>query len=437
MGGSGTCASAAKLRQVAVFELGPAWSGNSLNCTTYRQHGVFSRNGRQALCFLDGTGHLIVGQRDLGGGGMETVRVEVPQRTQDAHYSPSLVIDTRNRIHVAGGAHVSPPFYGRSEAGDLASFRLVEDPALLGEERTSYPSFLTAAGGALFLLYRRGHPGRSVWCCRGWDEARQAWSDESVPILSGAGTATMHSGPYINTPLREHAGRFGLFHVWRSGKLPHTGSHVRNIGMDFCEVDLLDRQAFTHRGLQLQMPVTPFVTERVVAIPWDADLSNQAGATRLPDGRPFGVASHAEPGGRSQVHIFWPDQGGRWHSHPITRFTSSRRLVGGGTLYLPHSRPACAALPDGSVLVVFRTAEAGNALVAKRLLPPLFLAETAEDHLLWPDDLGFYEPVLDIGLAEATGRICAYVQACGQTRDNQTMAERAAAPAFLVEWRLD
>jgi hypothetical protein len=107
-------------------------------------------------------------------------------------------------------------------------------------------------------------------------------------------------------------------------------------------------------------------------------------------------------------------------------------MVGKGTLYLPYSRPACAALPDGSVVILCRTEEAGNGLVAWRLLAPRYDPATMQKYLLCDDDLGFYEPVIDISLAEATGRLCAYVQPCKGATDN-TKAQ-VSAPAVLAEW---
>ena len=107
-------------------------------------------------------------------------------------------------------------------------------------------------------------------------------------------------------------------------------------------------------------------------------------------------------------------------------------MVGKGTLYLPCSRPACAALPDGSVVILCRTEEAGNGLVAWRLLAPRYDPATMQKYLLCDDDLGFYEPIIDIGLAEATGRLCAYVQPCKGATDN-TKAQ-VSAPAVLAEW---
>jgi hypothetical protein len=110
--------------------------------------------------------------------------------------------------------------------------------------------------------------------------------------------------------------------------------------------------------------------------------------------------------------------------------------VGRGTLYLPFSRPACAALPDGSVVILCRSAEARNGLVAWRLLAPKLDVATMQKYLLCDEDLGFYEPIIDISLAEATGRLCVYVQLCQGAGDNTPSDVPASAAAWLMEWKI-
>lgn len=417
--------------------LGEAWAGNGVNCQTYRHHGIFSRNGLQAGCFFDPSGGLVVFTRDLATG--EVARAALPGIPQphDAHHSPSIAIDAAGRIHVLGGAHVTDAFYVRAErACDLKTLALVEDPALTLDGPLSYPSFLVGETDSLSITYRTGVPGRGAWRVRRWIEEQVGWSIESSPLADGVHINRASSSPYFNNPLREHQGRFGFFTVWRTGSLPGSGDHVRNIGLDYFESSTERGHPVTWAGLKLPLPVTPVVSERVVAVPWNGGLSNQAGATRLPDGRPFAAFLAALDGRQRQIYVAWPDRTGQWKCQTISRFQAPSSLTGKGTLYLPHSRPACAALLDGSVIILCRTAESGNGLVAWRLLAPDFRLDTAQKYLLCDEDLGFYEPVIDISLAEATGRLCAYVQACRGAADNARPDTPSSAPGRLMEWTL-
>lgn len=420
-----------------ICPLGTAWSGNSVNCTPYRQHGLLSHAGVQYGAFYDADGAVCGFRRRLGEKTAETSRISGLERPHDAHFSPSLGIDSAGFLHVMGGAHVSRPYHFVG-AADGRSFSLEE----MGPEASdtlseiTYPSFLSSDTGDLYLLFRVGRPGRAGWRVRRWRPDCRAWDEDSFPLLSGFGSGTWPMGPYINTPLTESGGTFGFFVVWRSESLEGSRQRVFNIGIDYLEADLSRAALFSHSGAALPTPVTPSVAERVIAVPWMSDLSNQSGATRLKDGRPFGVAMWRAGMERRQIHAFWPDARGIWQSRPLSAFRLDSRLDGRGTLYLPHSRPACAVLEDGTVAVVYRTAEAGGMLVCHLLRPPGFSPDREESYILWPEDLGFYEPVIDCALAATDGTLSLYLQRCGASADGSSDDATKAADAFVAEWKL-
>lgn len=421
-----------------VCPLGPAWAANSVNCTSYRQHGLVSHGNRQYGAYYDGEGALCAFRRERGALKAEFAQHRAVVPPDDAHFSPSVGLDDGGWLHVMGGAHVSRPFHLQARAaGDAFSL----EPADAGQgddslAEASYPSFLSSGSGALFLLYRVGRPARSAWRACRWRADLRSWEDRSFPLLSGITSDAWPAGPYINTPLRERGGRFGFFVVWRSESLAGSRRRVFNSGIDYLEADLAEAALFAHSGARLPTPVTPAVTERVVAVPWLGDLSNQAGATRLPDGRPFGLGSWRAGRGGRQIHAFWPTRDGVWRSRRLTAFGQDSRLDGRGTLYLPHSRPVCAARPDGSVTVIYRSEESGGGLVCHVLRPPAFGVMAEESYILWPGDLGYYEPVLDVGLAEKTGILSLFLQRCGGAPDGATGTPASPADAVVAEWRL-
>ena len=364
------------------------------------------------------------------------VRLPVGAEPLDAHFSPSIGIDSDDNVHVFGGAHVTQPFYMKTEhAGQLNSLSTIDAPFPPGEDRISYPSCVMSGDGRLFLIYRIGVPARSSWRLMAWQGEDKCWSSESRPLVSGMGEGTWAAGPYLNTPIREHGGYFGVFLVWRSEAISGSKQRVSNIGVDYFETKLDGPLIRTRDGRALPTPVTPAVSERVIAVGWNSQLSNQSGATRLPDGRPFGTALWSAPGQFRQIHVFWPTKAGKWVSRVITHFKSNELMLGRGTLHLPHSRPVCSSLPNGSVLVMYRSAEAGGRLLGQLLRPPDFKSHPDEKYILWDSELGYYEPVIDVARAEASGIVSAFVQKCDGAADNYGGIRPTSAEAFLVDWK--
>jgi hypothetical protein len=426
-----------------TIPLGQAWARNGVNAMTYRQHGLCSLAAVQAGSFFAADGALVVFRRNLATDALERTEIRDLPLPLDAHHSPSVGIDAAGRLHVAGGTHVSAGFAMRTAPGGaLDTLSVVADEGLRAAGAISYPSFFSGVEDSFHMAYRVGVPGRGAWHALRWDEAAGGWHPTYLPIASGILPQSWSASPYVNNVLRAHAGRVGMFLVWRSEALAGSRQTVRNIGIDYIEFDPAAGRAYTHAGLPLPVPVTPAVTERVVAVPWHAGLSNQSGATRLPDGRPFGTALFGAGTRPRQVRVFWPNANLVWRDRALTRFATPSDMRGRGSLYQPHSRPACAALPDGRVVVLFRTVEYGNRLVAAVLPPPDFDPRQMACFTLWDEDLGFYEPVIDIGLAETTGRLVAQVQRCGAAPDQRhgndapPAEDDPGAAIHLVEWRL-
>ena len=182
------------------------------------------------------------------------------------------------------------------------------------------------------------------------------------------------------------------------------------------------------------MPITPSIAERVIAIPWGAQLGNQSGATRLPDGRPVG-AFHWQENGRTTINIVLP-VAGNWVSRRVDDFASSMELEGKGTLSTPHSRPVCAAFAGGTLVVVVRSTEAGG-LVAYVLSGPDYEEASCRKVILSGEDFGDYEPVIDNERALKDNILSLYVQHCGNTADKlRGPMQTQTTDAFILEWHL-
>jgi hypothetical protein len=420
------------MKIVDKYHLGRAWAGNAVNCAPYRQSGLQTTAGFQFGSFYDHLGRLTVFQRNWADSSIKRSVLNVNKDPLDAHFSPSAGIDDKGRIHIIGGAHASAPFYFMtSRELNIKSLSQKELPR--GLDKVSYPGFLQSPENGLFLLYRTGYPARSAWRIHEWDQNALFWSESSFPIVSGISSDTWPAGPYLNTPLREWHGRFGFFLVWRTESVGGSRNTVSNMGIDYFDCDMLCGSIKAYSGAQLPTPVTPSVSERVLGLPWRSELSNQAGGTRLLDGRPFGAALWGEGDGVPQVHVFWPEKTGRWRSRQVSKFQTRYTMEGRGTLYLPHSRPVCAALPSGAVAVIYRTAEADGGLVGHLLWPPDFVERDSEPFLMWKEDLGAYEPVIDLEAAYYRGLVSLYVQRCEYGKDNHKFSV-SSCEAYVVDW---
>lgn len=132
-----------------VCPLGPAWAANSVNCTSYRQHGLVSDGNRQYGAYYDAGRALCAFRRERGALKAEFARHRAVVPPDDAHFSPSVGLDDGGWLHVMGGAHVSRPFHLQARAAGDAFFL---EPADAGQgddslAEASYPSFLSSGSG--------------------------------------------------------------------------------------------------------------------------------------------------------------------------------------------------------------------------------------------------------------------------------------------------
>ncbi|WP_428678126.1 BNR-4 repeat-containing protein [Reyranella sp.] len=407
-----------------TISLGKAWAGNSTNVTPYRHSGLVTVGHRQLLSYYNDNGALTFSERSLVGGAVTQKTVEGVSAPVDAHFSSSIGVDRDGRIHVLAGAHVSKAICLRSDTESVETVKRVADPVLEKFDIT-YPAFVTDRRANFHVVFRVGSAARSAWRTLQWDGA---WLEKKgYPLLSGI-TEPWSAGPYINTPLADTGQGFGLFVVWRTAAIFGSRQRAMNGGIDYLEADLVTKRLRTWSGAVLPIPATQAVMERVAAVPWTASLCNQAGATRLADGRPVGVFYWTHKG-RTTVNMLYPDSHG-WQLREIAELGTPIDLVGRGTLSLPYSRPVCVTLPDGSVFIIYRTMEAGRALVGHRLHPPDF--EKAEVLTLIEEPLGYYEPVVDGLRAQRDGILSLYVQKCHSGIDGK--AEFMSSEAYLAEW---
>jgi len=119
----------------------------------------------------------------------------------------------------------------------------------------------------------------------------------------------------------------------------------------------------------------------------------------------------------------------------VSQRTQPFVLAGQGTLQIPISRPEIVIDDDDSVYLIHRGDLSGDRMVAQRLAPPHYEPDAAAVRELWPEPLGFAEPVIDRLRWQRERVLTLQIQKCLQPPN-----EGAAAPVYeplrLVDWRL-
>jgi hypothetical protein len=381
-----------------VVPLGTAWAGSSVNCKPYACEGLLQGGTGLFGAFYTDAGELAVYFVGDSTATPEVVRHATGRLPIDAHDTPSLQLDPQGRLHVFCGAHVSLPTYLRSAPGAVlqtlrdCTLDLPPDMAEL-----TYPSLLRCGiSKDLFLLYRSGRPDGSDWFARRWiSEGKGEWSPEAIKIISGRVSGFWSAGPYLNQPIAFENGSVGLVYVWRSSAVGAGKRDPWNIGVDFLQAQDRFSRLRTGAGVPLSRPVTPANSERILAVPWGADLANQCGACVLDDGRPAFVSCWRAAGGRRQIHFCWQDQAGAWQWRAVTNFLRDSHMRGGGTLPSPFSRPVVVRGMGHRAIVLYRDSVNGGRLVAKPMSGPDFGLSDHPSVVLIPGGLGQYEPVAE------------------------------------------
>jgi BNR repeat-containing family member len=415
------------LTPTGTTDLGPAWAGNSVNCVPFRFDAVRTHRNCRFMAYFDDAGDVIVAR--LSDNSLRKERICNARKPYDAHQMISIALDARNRIHVAFGAHGSSLLRTRSRSADLSDgFEELSEH----HERATYPMFLTLGDGQLAFLCRRGQHYEGAIHVERLDLDRDVWESDVGPLISGFGKP-WSCGPYLNTPLVAADGAVHLFLVWRLGSNATSAGAVVNVGIDALVSRDGLRSLATHNGIRLCGPVTPVSSERVIAVPLGSSLINQASAALLPGNRPAVLTYWDAGDGIPQYRFGWRE-GATWRIATVSDFRTKFRLDGGGTLPLPHSRPELVAHEDGKIIILYRSAELGNRLIASELHPPAYDGSHARHQILVDEDLGFYEPVLDRTAWTIQRELVLFVQRCEQGVNRDGKIDLRAAPARLMCW---
>lgn len=382
-----------KVKRTAQIDLGPAWSGNTVNTVIFRHHGVVTWGDYQYTAFYADERRMRIVRRHLATNTLDTHDIEDNFNLRDAHNSISLGVDREGHIHISYDHHATRLRYRRSLEPESIALWTDELPMTgASEDKVTYPSFILPHDGyPLTLLYRDGVHNKGSARIKVYDEQTKAWEDHPVPVLSGAEQKPWTSNAYWNHPAIGTDGSLHLSFVWRTGTLGEK-QLVNNINIGYAWSPDNGLNWFTSQGLPYKLPITQVNAEVVWPISPGSNLINQTSMALDSANRPHIIFYANDTQGVPQYQRVWFD-GQAWRHQLVTQREAPFDLVGGGTLQIPISRPEILIDAQDRVYAIGRGDFSQDRMVAMRLDGAI--DGKAASHPLWSEHLGFAEPVLD------------------------------------------
>ena len=388
-----------KVQQLAAFDLGQAWSSNTINTVIFRHHGILTWGGYQYTAFYVDETTLRVVRRTLATNHIATHDITGQYNLRDAHNSISLGIDRAGHLHISYDHHATKLRYRRSSQPNAIAEWTDELPMTgANEDRVTYPTFiLPRAGHPLTMLYRDGVHNKGSARLKTYDEQTQSWTDRPTPILSGAEQKPWTSNAYWNHPAIGSDGSLHLSFVWRTDTIGEQ-QLVNNVNIGYAWSPDNGLSWFTSRGLPCKLPMTQVNAETVWPVSPGSNLINQTSMALDSHNRPH-IAFYAnDTHGVPQYQHIWFD-GEAWHQQYFSARTQPFTLQGGGTLQIPISRPEILIDHQDRVYAVYRGDLTENRMAVTQLMGATPNPEAAygPNHTtqLWPTPVDYAEPVID------------------------------------------
>ena len=429
------------VQQIAAFNLGDAWSANTINTVIFRHHGVMTWNNLQYTAFYIDKSTLRIVQRDLRNDAIKTFDLPGEYNLRDAHNSISLGADRTGHIHISYDHHASRLRYRRSKLPH-SILEWSEELAMTGhnEESVTYPTFiLPRKDFPLTILYRDGIHNKGSARIKTYDEDTELWLDAPKPILSGADQKPWTSNAYWNNPVIGPDGSLHISFVWRGDALGED-QLLNNSGLGYAWSPDNGLSWFSSLGRPYKLPITQVNAESIWSVPPGSNLINQTSMALDSHGRPhIAFYSNDEDGVPQYQHIWFT--GKAWKHQFISSRSAPFTLKGGGTLQIPISRPEMVIGRSDEVYMIYRGDLTGNRMSITLLnsQSPQLFARPRNESLpvaLWSEAVGFAEPILDRGRWAQSGVLTLLIQHNDQP-DGDKVEQAQMATVWLVDVCID
>jgi hypothetical protein len=387
-----------KPEAVSAIGLGNAWAGNTVNTVIFRHHGILTQGIYQFTAFYVDKNILRLVQRDLATNAIQACDLVGEYNLNDAHNTISLGLDRAGYLHMCYDHHGTQLRYRRStETLNIQGW--TDELQMTGqhEGKVTYPCFVQphheCSDRPLLLLYRDGAWNKGSARLKTYDEATQTWEDRPIPILSGTDQKPWTSNAYWNHPAVGADGSLHLSFVWRTDSLGHE-QRINNINVCYAKSMDWGLNWVTSLGQPYRLPITQVNAETVHPASPGSNLINQCSMALDSLHRPHVVFYSNDKNSIPQYQHLWFD-GKEWCHQFIANRTQAFSLQGGGTLQIPISRPEIVIDRQDNVYIVYRGDLSNNRIVATLLPVPDYCFDPANTQILWDEDLGYSEPVID------------------------------------------
>ncbi|NND08690.1 MAG: hypothetical protein HKN87_20135 [Saprospiraceae bacterium] len=340
-----------------------AW-GIHLNGKTYSEEALITQSGWQYSTYYDKERYLSVARRMLPDGGWQKARLDYHNTTDDNHNVASIgICPIDGTIHLAYDHHGDELHYQKSIQGvtlnpesiawDIHLFTgnlgsLPGSGSMSSLEKVTYPRFVIARDGALFLFWRNGgsRNGR-IWMSE--YSPKSKWKDQwqissSTGNYSFGGTTSNNRNMYLNGIQSDTSGKLHISWCWREedgGLGDHSinyacsedrgltwknykGVEIANQAndkrIDISSPDICIWQVDPGRGLQNQNCQVVDSKGRIHI----GSLHLQEGVMSLD----VGTRDYS----KSALYDYWLDESGKWHRAMITTKVDT-------SLRYKHNRP--------------------------------------------------------------------------------------------------
>jgi hypothetical protein len=404
---------------------------SSINAAAFIKSSLSTVSNQQFLAYYyrhqtDATdtnnNKIVIARRDISTKVWEIFRTSFTAfDITDGHDVVCFGIDGEGVMHLSWGMHNNTLNYARSTGPVLGTNTITFGsilPMTGGEVTNTYPQFLTLPNGDLLFFGRRGGPGGGSGggdqYLNRWKLSTHTWTNVNMtggvfqPFIRGYWSAATNYNAYLNMPCMDTNGNLFLTWTWRE-----TPAYQSNHDLFYAQSpdggvtwQRSDNTAYTLPICQYginETGTTNSVPEKVVSIPQNSSLINQAGMCLDGNNDPV-IATWWAPGTatnnyRRQYMVAFPDSNGVWQVRQVSNRTNDPV----GTLQLDSAardlgRPVVVADRDNRLLVLYRDNFGSNGLTVAHSLPyavdPLRTNWTTID--LTYDNLGSYEPVIDL-----------------------------------------
>jgi hypothetical protein len=391
-----------------------------------------------------------IGRRTLGSNVWEIFRTTFQANNiTDGHDVVCFGIDGDGYMHMSWGMHGDAFHYTRSTNPVTGTLPIGfgPDTTMTGEENTAtYPQFFTLPDGDLIYLYRKGTSGAGDTYINRYTRSTQTWTNihtsglAAIPYVKGTGWSPDYNC-YPNMPCVDTNGTISFIWAWRD-----TFQYESNFDLNYARSADGGLTWLRFNGTPYALPISAFgengdtntTAERIVTIPQNSSLINQAGMGLDQSGHPvvatWWAAGTPTNNFRRQYMIVFRSTNS-WEIRQVSQRTNDNP----STIYLDGNvrdlgRPVAVTDKQDRIVVLYRDNANSNGLTIVHSLPkavdPGRQVWTTMD--LTAANLGNYEPVIDLARWENDNVLSILYQP--STGLGYTPPANTASQIGVLEW---